>query len=307
MPGLPAELLARLGRVADELVDLGWPEKRGIGHDVAVVIEPDMGEGDFEEVAHRVGFARGDNVVVRFVLLQHQPHRLHVIAGVAPVTLRVEIAEPQLVGKPQLDPGDSVADLARDELQPSAGRFVVKQDSSRRVQAIRLPIVDGDVVAVRLRNAVGRARVEGRSLVLRNFPHLAEHLRRGRLVEADVWIDRADCLEHARHADARELGREHWLVPRGRYEALRGEVVDLVRLRRLQRRHQRGRVEQVALEQVDAVDDVPDALDVLRRRTPRHPEHLVIFFQQELREIRAVLARNPGDQRSTTRHRRHPI
>ncbi len=48
------------------------------------------------ELAHRVRLAGGDDVVVRLVLLEHQPHRLDVVAGVAPVALRVEVAEVEL-------------------------------------------------------------------------------------------------------------------------------------------------------------------------------------------------------------------
>ena len=105
-----------------------------------------------------------------------------------------------------------------------------------------------------------------------------------------------------RDADAGELGGQHRLVPRGRDEALRGEVVDLVRLRRPQRRVERRRVEEVALDQVDAVDEMRDSLDVLSRGATRHPEHLVAFFEQELGQVRAVLPGDPGDQRPSTRH-----
>ena len=38
------------------------------------------------------------DVVVGLVLLEHQPHRLDVVAGEAPVALGVEVAERQLVG-----------------------------------------------------------------------------------------------------------------------------------------------------------------------------------------------------------------
>ena len=44
-----------------------------------------------------MGFAGGDDVIVGLVLLQHQPHRLDVVAGEAPVALGVEVAEEQLV------------------------------------------------------------------------------------------------------------------------------------------------------------------------------------------------------------------
>jgi hypothetical protein len=36
---------------------------------------------------------RGDDVVVALVLLQHHPHRAHVVARKSPVATRVEVAE----------------------------------------------------------------------------------------------------------------------------------------------------------------------------------------------------------------------
>ena len=219
-----------------------------------------------------------DHVVDRrVVLLQHQPHRAHVVAGEAPVALRVEVAEAELVRQPELDARDAVGDLARHELEAAPRRLVVEEDAGDREQVVALAVVDRDEVPVGLGHAVGAARVERRLLVLRHLAHLAEHLRRRRLVEADRRIDAADRLEHARHADRRELGGEHRLRPRRRHEALRGEVVDLVRAAVAHRLLQRHLVEQVGLEQLDAALEVRDALERLgarargRRRTPRSP------------------------------------
>ena len=43
------------------------------------------------------------HVIVRLRLLQHQPHRLHVVPGKAPVPLGVQIAQPQLICQAKLD------------------------------------------------------------------------------------------------------------------------------------------------------------------------------------------------------------
>ena len=45
--------------------------------------------------------------VVGLVVLEHQPHRFHVVAGETPVTLGVEVAEAQLGGLAVHDVGDS--------------------------------------------------------------------------------------------------------------------------------------------------------------------------------------------------------
>ena len=51
------------------------------------------GEGQLDELAHGVGLAGGEHVVVGLVLLQDPPHALDIVARVAPVALGVEIAE----------------------------------------------------------------------------------------------------------------------------------------------------------------------------------------------------------------------
>ena len=122
--------------------------------------------------------------------------------------------------------------------------------------------------------------------------HLAEHLARGGLVEADVGADLADALEQARDADAGELGGQGRLDPGDADERHRGEVVDLVGLRGAQRVDERAVVEQVALVQRDAVAQVLDALELLGRRAADHAVDLVALLEQELGEVGAVLARD---------------
>jgi hypothetical protein len=86
-------------------------------------------EGDVDELAHAVGLTRRDHVVLRLVLLEHQPHGLDVVLGVAPVTLRVEVSEGELLLQAELDRGRTVGDLAGHELQPPTGSFVVEKYS----------------------------------------------------------------------------------------------------------------------------------------------------------------------------------
>src|SRR5918996_1760094 len=124
---LPAELLARLARVADQVLHLRGAEEARVDPDVLVGIEPDVLEGDPHEVADRVGLACGDHEVVRLVLLEHQPHGLDIVLGIAPVALGVEVAEGKLPLQTELDRCCSVGDLAGDELQPPALGLVVEK------------------------------------------------------------------------------------------------------------------------------------------------------------------------------------
>src|SRR4051794_361309 len=64
---LPAELLARLGRIAAQRVDLGRAVVLRVDLDVALPVHADVRRRLVEEVAHRVRLAGGDDVVVGLV------------------------------------------------------------------------------------------------------------------------------------------------------------------------------------------------------------------------------------------------
>src|SRR5205085_1555549 len=123
-------------------------------------------------------------------------------------------------------------------------------------------VVDGDPVAVDLGDAVGAARVKGSGLMLGHLAHLAKHLRRAGLIEADVRIHDANRVEHPRHAEGRGLPGENRLGPRGLYEALRSQVVQLRGSMLAQNADDRDLVQQVTGRKGDAVLDVLDSLEV---------------------------------------------
>jgi hypothetical protein len=86
--------------------------------------------------------------------------------------------------------------------------------------------------------------------------------------------------------------------------ALRGQVVNLVRLHQLNDADQVGRIGEIAVvqEQLDAalvriLVQVIDAIGVERRRAPLDAVNLVALPEQELRKIRTVLAGNSSNQR----------
>ena len=68
---------------------------------------------------------------------------------------------------------------------------MIEQDTIAREHAIRLAVVDNDPVRVELGTAIRRARVEWRGLALWSLGDLAIKLRRGRLVELDVFFETA--------------------------------------------------------------------------------------------------------------------
>ena len=118
--GFPFQDALRFRRVADQPVDFGRAHEARIDHDVRLErSQPRDLEGDPHEVAHAMRPARRDHVIVGLVLLEHQPHRAHVVAGKAPIAMGVEISEAQLLRQPELDARDAVGDLARHELLAS--------------------------------------------------------------------------------------------------------------------------------------------------------------------------------------------
>ena len=69
-----------------------------------------------------------------------------------------------------------------------------------------------------------------------------------------------------------------------------------MRLRPLDGLDQRELIEQVGLQQRDALEQMLDAPDIGRAQAADDAEHLVTFVEQQLGEVRAVLAGNTGDE-----------
>src|SRR4030067_2402486 len=118
------------------------------------------------ELADPVALAAADDVVVRFGVLEHHVHGAGVVAGEAPVALGVEAAEEELFLCAQLEADGALGDLAGNELGAATGRLVVEEDAAAGEDAVALAVVDGDVVAVDLGDAVGAAGTEAGVLVL---------------------------------------------------------------------------------------------------------------------------------------------
>jgi len=88
-----------------------------------------MREGLFHEFAHAMTLAGREHVIVRFVLLQHEPHAFDEIAGIAPVSFGIQIPEKQLFLQTVFDRCHRARDLARHECFASDRAFVVEQNA----------------------------------------------------------------------------------------------------------------------------------------------------------------------------------
>ena len=69
---------------------------------------------------------RGDHVIFRSLLLQHQVHGADVIRRVPPVAFGVEISEPQLGLKAELYTSDRAGDFPCHKLKTPARAFMIE-------------------------------------------------------------------------------------------------------------------------------------------------------------------------------------
>ena len=80
-----------------------------------------------KQIANGMGFSGGNDVVVSLRLLQHPPHRIHVITGIAPVAPRLEIAHHELVQQAEFDGRDPARHLSGNEFDASPRGFMIEE------------------------------------------------------------------------------------------------------------------------------------------------------------------------------------
>src|SRR4028119_2097671 len=88
-----------------------------------------------------MGLVSSNDIIVRLVLLQHQPHRLHVVFSIAPVPLGVEIAQENLFLLAGDYSGNGASNFASYKSFAAAGRFVIEQDAVAGKKSVRFAII----------------------------------------------------------------------------------------------------------------------------------------------------------------------
>jgi len=98
--GLPTQLERGLAPIADQQVDSAGRTKADPLRRKARTNPTRDLKRDCHEIANAVSAAGSNDEIVGLRLLKHQPHRAHVVAGITPVALRVEVPEAQSFADP---------------------------------------------------------------------------------------------------------------------------------------------------------------------------------------------------------------
>jgi len=193
-------------------------------------------------------------------------------------------------------------DLARHERLATPRRLMVEQNAVARVHPVALAVIHRHPVRVHLGTPIRTARVERRRLLLRHLLHQPEHLRRTGLVEPRLNAHLADRLQQTHRAGGRDIGGVFGRVETHPHVALRRQVVHLGRLDLADQPRQVAAIGQVAVVQVQVVlEAVRIGINPIQpRRVERGSPaddavHLVPLLEQQLREVRTILA---GDSRN---------
>src|ERR1051325_4650461 len=300
---LPAKLSARFAAVALEQIHFGGAQVARVEIDIFLPIEADVAKGFLQEFAHGMGFAGGDDVIIGLLLLEHQPHGFDVFFGVTPVALRFKVAEVKFVLQAGEDLGDRTGDFAGDEGLAAPRRLVIEEDAVGGVQAIGLAVVDGDPVSKDFGHGVRAARIKRGVFGLRHFADFAVHFAGGGLVVARLDAGLANGFQQAHGAGGVRIGRILGVVEADADMALGGQVIDFGRLQAVQQADERAAPGQVAIVQKEAGAfdlrigiNVVEPAAVERADAADQAMNLIAFGEQQLGQVRAVLAGNSRDE-----------
>ena len=244
---------------------------------------------------------RRHHIIIRLVLLQHQPHHLHIFLRIPPVPPRIHVPKEQLLLQPSLDPRRRPRDLPRHKRLTTPRRFMVEQNPVAPVQPVTLTVIHRQPVPVHLRTRIRRPRPERGLLRLRHRLHLPVHLRRRRLIITRLLHQPSmpHRLQQPLHPQPHRITSILRAVKTHPHMALRTQIVNLLRLNVVQQSRQIRPVAQIPVMQMQPPPslmrisiDMIDPPRVERRPPPDQPVYFIPLLQQKLRKVRSVL---PGD------------
>ena len=240
--------------------------------------------------------AGGDDKILRLFLLHNQPHALHIILRIAPVTQGIHISKLQMILQSFRDPARRQGDFSGDEIFTAALGLMVEQNAVYRKHTIGLPVLLRDPEAVLLRHRVRAVGMKRRGLFLGNLLHLAVQLGGGRLINLRFLYqsEQTDRFQHTQNADCVHFSGILRHIEGNLHMALRGQIINFIRLHQADDAdHGRG-IRQISVMQRDPVQDVLDTPRIGAGSPAGDAMHLIALLQKELRQIGTVLS---GDTR----------
>ena len=129
---------------------------------------------------------------------------------------------------------------------------MVEKDAVAGKHPVTFPVVHRKPVSVDLGRAVRAARVKWRCLTLRDFLYLTIHFGAARLIELRLQSCFADGFQNPNRAQPGYVPRVFGAVKAHRHVALRGKIIDLIRLGSLNNAKQVIRIRHVAVMQKQA-------------------------------------------------------
>ena len=259
-----------------------------------------MGKGQGGKLPHRVLYAGSDDEILRPLVLEHQPHALHIVLCVAPVPFAVQVPQLELVLQAAGDPPGGAGDLPRHKVLPPSLRLVVEQNAVDREHAVGLPVLLHHPVPVLLGDGVGAVGVEGRGLLLGHLLHLPVQLRGGGLVEPACFLhaQNPDALQQAQYPQRVHIPGVLRHVEAHLHVALGRQVVHLLRLYQPQDTDDAAGIAQIPVVEGNFIQQMGNPVRVGQGRPPGHAVDLVPLLQQQLCQIGPVLTRYACYQRS---------
>ena len=209
----PAQLFTSLRRITDQKINFSRTEETWVlTHIVVPVIETNFTKCQCQELFDGVSLACCQDVIIGFVLLQHQPHATHIVTGKTPVAPRIKVA-PSRSLYAGLDPITTMDSTSKVALLEKVERLAKAKDK-RIVQVMASVSTSWDLVLIA--DGEGTLAADVRPLVRFNV---------------SVVVKEGDRRETGsfgtggRFAYERVLGGDTW--KRGVDEALRQALVNL--------------------------------------------------------------------------------
>src|SRR4051794_16245030 len=122
-------------------------------------------------------FTCGHHIIIRLILLKHQPGRHHVIPCESPIASGVQVPQAQSLFEPDFYLCNATRDFSGYEILGATWRLVVEKNPVNGVETVCLAVVYSDPVAKQFGHSVRRARMEWCRFVVSTTPCGSEQFR----------------------------------------------------------------------------------------------------------------------------------